>query len=154
VGERGFTRTESGWLRSEESDACAYTEPDWKQINSTWRGRIDVSATGYDDELCLEVMLRRNAPTEPTVAYHVRGGRFARVDVNGGHEGGRFTHLQYRTTPDAKEITLKTPEWFVEVPLGPDIEDGLLIRALQDATKWLRVDTAAVDWTLPSWREL
>lgn len=154
MGERGFTRAESGWLLSEASDACAYTEPDWRRINGAWRGRIGVSATNYDDgDLSLEVMLRPKIPTEPTVVYMVGGKDLARVDVNGSHEASRFTHLQFHKVPDDDVVTWDTPDWFVPVPLGPDIDDNLLLRALQDAARWLRVDTAAVDWNLPSWRE-
>lgn len=155
MGSRGYTRAESGWLLSEDSDACAFGEPEWKRVNGTWRGRIEVGAGNFDPgDLALELNLRPMQPTEPTVVYIVRDKDLGRVDVNGGHKGRRFTHRQHHKIPDDVEVTSpETVSWFVPVPLGPDIEDDVLVRALRDAAHWLCVNTSAVEWILPSWRE-
>ena len=108
------------------------------------RSQLDVG-------LVLEMQIRPMRPSEPTVVYLANGDHMWRLDVNGGHHGRHFTHVQTRASSGSAETTVGVQLQTVDLPLGPQTVSGNVYRAVFfEAARMCSVQTEAVVWTDPS----
>lgn len=147
----GFSRADSAYLLSGDANASAYGTTEWTESNGAWRATWPVSAKNFEDgSLLLLMRINPRRVSEPTVVLIVRGDDMRRVDVNGGHRGQRFTHIQGANTSGGEVFTEAVGADFVEVEHSPALVSGETYRrVLQDSAKLFSVDVSAVDWTDP-----
>ena len=148
---RGFTRFDSGHLLGGAAGACAFGEIEWKWINTAWRGGIPVTAEGYEPPaLRLEMQVRPMRPSEPSVVYLVHGDHLRRVDINGGHKGRIYSHVQTKQSSDGPpEVTEELPEWFTKVPIADTVGRDIYRRVLWDAARLFQIGMSGVPWVEP-----
>ncbi len=133
------------FIRSKEFQGEAWGEPDWRLLNGTWRGRIDVAGT-LELNVQLKVQYRPRRPDEPTVVLLAKGIGVWRIDHNGVHRGELSTHLQRHGGDDFQVLD---PAELGSPQLGGGLGLSYLQTTMRSSARYLNIGTKGVDWTDP-----
>lgn len=148
---RGFDRQQSQHVLSGRAQAVAVGQVTWTATNTAWRGEVDCFVEGVEDcEVALQINVRPLRPSEPTVVLLLNRTICRRVDVNGTHRGRRWTHVQGRDAfEDAERMFPDPPEWFPDLPFGPDVPDWAYHQVFLAAARLFGINADGVEWVDP-----
>ena len=148
---RGFDRQQSQYVLSGHARTVAVGEITWTGTNTAWRGEVTCYADGVEDcEVILQINVRPLRPAEPTIVLLLNRSICRRVDVNGGHRGHRWTHVQGRDSSEEDDRMLPDPpEWVPDVPWGPSVPDWAYHQLFLASARLFGIDAAGVQWVDP-----
>ncbi|MEI4273984.1 hypothetical protein TEK04_19860 [Klenkia sp. LSe6-5] len=148
---REFTAAQVRYLLEGKATAFAVGTIRWTSINGSWRGDVECHAVNMPGcSVTLQINVRPKRPDQPTVVLLLNGLSCRRVDVNGGHRGRSWTHVQGRDNSDLEDHLLADPpEWFPTLPIGLPVGSDAYHEVLIAAARLFEIDTAGLHWEDP-----
>ena len=150
----GFTALDSGWILGGSCNLRAVPGPiDWVDVNSSYEGRVTLTADGVDDPLDLRYRIPKKKADQPSLSLTYRSRNMYRLDVNGNHrEQGKLipysTHL-HRARSDDDVTYDPSPLGVPQIPLGQRVTPAQYRAILNAFAAPIGLDLIDLTWTDP-----